>query len=185
MGPPPARQGAAIVFRWPAAVAVALVVTVAVAAVVLVSRGPTHEGGDPGGHMVAELMPVANAVPPAVHVISRDYRAAAWVECDGAPGAGWTDPEIAVHFSTPMPSDQVVDRVAQQLTRGGWQLDHARTSAWPAPRGGPDTYTEAVWRKRLADGATAAAVLHSSDQWHDWWLSASAPPIGTEFPDNC
>jgi hypothetical protein len=172
--------------RWLAVAAVVLVAAVAtVAVVVLTSRAPTHEGGDPGGRMLAELALVANAVPADVRVISREYRDGSWAECDRAPGSGWTPPIVSVHFSTPLPPDQLVSRVGQQLTRAAWQLDHAGTSAWRPPRGAPDTYTEAIWRKRLADGATATAVLHSSDWWHDWWLYASAPPVGAEFPDNC
>jgi len=184
----PAGRGVVIDITWlgvAAIVLVAVVATVAAAALVLASQEPPHEGGDPGGRMFAQLVPVSHAVPAAVHVISRNYRDASWEECVGAPGSGWVPTMVSVHFSTSMPPEQVVNRVGQELARGAWQLDHVDTLAAPAGRGGPSTYTEAIWRKRLADGTSATAVLHSSDERNDWWLYASAPPLGAEFPDVC
>jgi hypothetical protein len=148
---------------------------VGVVAVIFV-RPEVHTGGDPQGQMLAELKPVATALPPDAQVLKREEREPVWTTCDGQPrSGGWTWVDVSVNFETSLPPDAVMNAVNRQLSQAGWK--------GPEPRG--TAAAGASWGKRLAGGTTAGTQLYSAGKPGVWWLTATAPPMGTEFLASC
>ena len=164
---------------WLAAAGVVLV-SVLVLGVMLVNiaRSQIHSGGDPQGRMLAELQPVATAIPPDAQVLQREARESAWTACGGKPqSGGWTWVDVSVNFETSLPPAAVTDAVDRQLTRTGWERG-------PGPQSTPSG-VDVTWVRRLAGGATASARLYPAGKPGVWWLNAMAPPFGTRFLASC
>lgn len=164
---------------WLIAAGVVLVAVLGLgAALVTIGRGDVHSGGDPQGRMLAQLRPVATAVPPGAQVLRQEERDSTWTVCAGQPrSGGWTWVDVAVNFQTSLPPAAVADAVDRQLSQTGWGRG---PEALTTPSGG-----DVTWVRRLADGTRASTRLYPAGKPGVWWLNAMAPPAGTEFVASC
>lgn len=147
----------------------------------LVIRPLFAASGDPGGTVMAQLVPTASALPgygtsklpwtsvPGMYsgyfIKTEPQRDS----CDGRPGTeGWDPVVLQAAFPWRGSPSTLVAQVDARMARLGWGLT------------GPPTGTEAQWSKRLDNGSRASATLLLSPTGSPWWeFVAQGPPVGT------
>jgi hypothetical protein len=133
-------------------------------------RGPE---ADPGGRVLHQLQPAAQALPSDAHVIYRYDLEPKWDSCDGRPGTfGWDNVILQIHFESRTPTLALVEHADQTLRRLGWSHVY-------------DTGGQVGWTKQLDSGSVANAQLSNAvpDQGgttQKWDLFVGAPPIGPQ-----
>jgi hypothetical protein len=133
-------------------------------------RGPE---ADPGGRVLHQLQPAAQALPSDAQVIYRYDLEPKWDSCDGRPGTlGWDNVILQIHFESRTPTMALVEHADQTLHRLGWSHVY-------------DTVGQVAWAKQLDSGSVANAQLSNAvpDQGggtQKWDLFVSAPPIGPQ-----
>jgi hypothetical protein len=129
-------------------------------------------GGDPGGRVLHQLQPAAQAIPSDAHVIYRYDLEPKWDSCDGRQGTfGWDNVIVQIHFESRTPTIALVGNADKTLRRLGWSQQYY-------------TNGQAGWRKQLANGSVANAQLSNvvpgqGGLAQTWDLFVGAPPIGT------
>ena len=137
--------------------------------------------GDPGGRILSQLTPAATALPgygtrslpwSAAPSTSRPFLIKSEPvkgSCDGMAGTeGWSEVVVQGAFTWPGSHVALFHRVGSGLSAMGWHQETIRTDA-----------DEAMWRKTLASGSTATAILSSSPLGDpNWEFDVTAPPVG-------
>jgi hypothetical protein len=137
--------------------------------------------GDPGGTVLAQLVPAASALPgygtgklpwtaaPSMsgpYLIKSEPRQES---CDGMAGTqGWTQVVVQAEFGWRSSSTSLFSRVGARLKAFGWST--VPDKAYPIG-------SEAIWTKYLTNGSKASVDL-SSLVAHHWEFVALAPPVG-------
>jgi hypothetical protein len=128
--------------------------------------------GDPGGRVLRQLQPAAQALPSDAHVIYRYDLEPKWDSCDGRQGTfGWDDVIVQIHFDSRTPTTALFEHADETLHRLGWSQKY-------------DNGSQVGWTKQLINGSVANAQLSNAvpDQGgttQKWDLYVGAPPIGT------
>lgn len=136
---------------------------------------PVKGNPDPGGVALQLLRTVRAAVPAGAQLLAGEQASEPrWSSCDGdAATGGWSDAAVSFDFRTDIALDAVVSGASSALADAGWTA--AGVEETPL---GPS----ATWRRTLADGRTAEAVLSRSTRSASadayWDLTAFAPPVG-------
>jgi hypothetical protein len=149
-----------------------LVIILPLAAVAVLSLsillGPS---GDPGGRILHQLQPAAQAVPAGSQVLYRYDYEPRLDSCDGRHGTfGWNDVVLQIHFESATPTAELVEHSDRTLRRLGWDLAY-------------NSGMQTGWTKHLENGSVANAQLSNAvpDQGgaaQRWDLVVSAPPVG-------
>lgn len=155
--------------RWtPIAVASVGAVAVAVVLGLLIWR-PWGGTGDPGGRILAQLKPVAYALPPGSHVNYRHLVEPHQDSCDGNPATrGWSQVVAQTNFDWSGSPQQLVDIIKSRMQALGWSFSPATDNGLPAGQ----------WTKTLTGGTTAGTALGVEAGGSAWTLLAIAPPVG-------
>jgi hypothetical protein len=128
--------------------------------------------GDPGGQVLHQLQPAAQALPSDARVMYRYDLEPKWDSCDGRQGTfGWDDVILDIHFKSKTPATAVFGHADETFHRLGWSREY-------------DTGEQVGWTRRLVSGSVARAQLSKAvpDQGgttQEWDLYVGAPPIGT------
>jgi hypothetical protein len=134
---------------------------------------PNPDDADPDGRILAALTSIEAAVPAGATDRSAREVEAHWDSCDGrSETAGWTDIGVYLSFRSSVATETMRLAVGSALANAGWSDDGSE----PSPLGPTQR-----WRRTLADGTAARAVLAPSTQDGSaivWQLSAVAPPHG-------
>jgi hypothetical protein len=151
-----------------------LIVTLAVVLVAAVGVGAwwhlsSNRTGDPGGRVMAQLVPVISAVPEQA---SKSY---VWRlephqdSCDGIPSTrGWSQVVVQIGFKWRQSPAALFSAMNSHLVPLGWS--HKRTQvAVPL---------EYLWTKRLTNGTEARLTVDQEYPSSIWQLDAIAPPVG-------
>jgi hypothetical protein len=125
-----------------------------------VSRS-NRSGGDPGGVVLRELLPVTRAVPSGSTVVSSSKNDAVWsAACPANPygRAGWSGVEVFTNFKSVDTTQAILSAVGSALAAQGWiptlPVDDA---AWQ--------YTPlAEWTRSLPGTTSAKAVVFEYPQ---------------------
>lgn len=155
---------------------------VAVAVGVGVGWSTRTTSGDPGGRILAQIVPAASALPgygtsalplrsstlapTEPYLIESEPHQ---TSCDGRPGtAGWSSVVVQARVFSAGTRAALVNEVGARLRALGWtRLPDVRS-----------TDTEHMWKKTLTSGATAHAVLTSAGGRNGpWTFVVTAPPI--------
>lgn len=133
-------------------------VLIAVTVIAWPTRAATHPGGDPGGRIMAKIVPVVKVIPGfgsgrvpwiAMPCDSCNFPTSyamkiepAWDSCDGMAGTfGWDPVVIQVGFSWPGSSRALVEVVSKRMRLRGWARGAAPLwtdggdYVWVSPRG--------------------------------------------------
>jgi len=114
-----------------------------------------RSGGDPGGMVLRELSPVAEAVPSGSTVVSSSKNDAVWSDAcaDNSGGrAGWSGVEVLTIFKSMDASQTVVGAVGTAMATQGW------TPTLPVDDAAWQYTPVAVWTKAVT-GTTSAKVV--------------------------
>lgn len=141
------------------------------------ASGPS--GGDPHGQMLAELKPVASAVPPGSSMISTQLFDSTWhSKCPDNPSGrdGWSEVRVNAQFASSLPHAAVVTMIGSFLVKQGW-VRHDTIAVRP-----PGSLAQ--WSKKLKDGIVADAFVYplSGEASKSWFLTATADPPGYSLP---
>jgi hypothetical protein len=130
---------------------------------------PTRSGGDPGGQILAQLRPVARAVPRTAAVVYAHFDEPSWDSWDGMAGTfGWTDVVSQIHFTWSSTPSTLITYTGDELTKLGWG-SYSQIVENGVPGG--------EWTKEL-DNGTLARIQLGADPGGGWTLFAQAPPVG-------
>jgi hypothetical protein len=112
---------------------------------------PLFSSGDPGGKIMAQILPAGKVHPPASHVFKLKVGEPTWT-VPSCGGAGWTGVYTNLVFDSPtMNVGQVVQFLNRRLKALGW------------------TYTSdhpwGDWQRKLRGGGTAYAEFDIPANW--------------------
>ncbi len=143
---------------------------IGIGAWVLTAQPGRLAGGDPGGRVLAQIAPVADATPDGVKVNYRNLSEPQVDSCDGrASTRGWSSVVVQVNFDWTGPPQQVIALVDQKMQALSW----AR-----GPSGESDFLPSQEWDKQLTNGTTAHTDLAVSPDPKSWTLITFAQPQG-------
>jgi len=144
----------------------------------VIAWGFTHgsgrlPGGDPGGRILAQLAPVAGAVPEGVKLNRREFDEPFVDYCDETSTRGWTLPTARVNFDWTGAPQEAINLVGQRMQVLGWTLAPGLNQGFLSP--------VQSWTKRLTEGKVATATLQRTPAPGKWNLTATAPPVGKQL----
>jgi len=137
--------------------------------------------GDPGGRILAQIVPAASALPgyntPALPWETSPSTSGAYLiksephqtSCDGRAGTfGWSSVVVQGRFPFGGTRLNLFREMESRLAALGWTgVSNVRS-----------TDTEHMWRKRLINGSEAHAILASTPPGSaSWTFVVTAPPI--------
>jgi hypothetical protein len=127
---------------------------------------PFDNPGDPGGRIMAQLMPVVNAVPMTAHVDYVEQDESHQDSCDGMDGTfGWDPLYVQKVFKWNGGVSRLFQIVNQRLAASGWKFN-----------GGNRRKLHWWWRKKLSTGYRASANMQYDRQLlHEWTINTAAP----------
>jgi hypothetical protein len=136
--------------------------------------------GDPGGKVMAQLVPTASALPgyatsklpwtsdPVVYSSYVTKMEPHQDSCDGIAGTqGWSQVVLQAGFAWSGASSALISQVDARMSALGWSQSATGLA------------TEARWTKPLDNGTLASASLDLDPTGPPWWeFVATAPPVG-------
>lgn len=152
---------------------VALVI--AAAAVGLCIWGVTHQvghlaGGDPGGRILTQIAPVAEATPDGAKLNYRQLSEPRVDSCDGRPSTrGWSQAVVQINFNWNRSPQEAIDLVNKKMQSIGWTL---------GPKGQENFLPAQEWDKQLSNGTTSYTHLEAEPGGESWNLISFAQPEG-------
>ena len=141
--------------------------------------------GDPGGAILNQLRPVADALPRdlAIDTGATFYSEPHQDSCDGIPSTvGWDPVEVQIDVKVPSGQElAVLSAVDAYFMTHGWKASSPSDFPdgrwiWP-PGSGQDWQATPDWKwaKTLTDGRPAIANFTTLGNTNDWLLQAEAP----------
>jgi hypothetical protein len=151
--------------------------TIAVGAVVLVAALAAGIGwglissasGDPGGKVLAQLVPVVSAIPSGTSMTYLWKLEPTQDSCDGIAGTqGWSQVVVQTAFRWRKSPQALFVVINERLLRIDWGHGASQNSSPPGYQ----------WTKKLSNGTRADLTIDKEPSSTLWQLDAVAPPVG-------
>jgi len=149
-------------------------------AVVFIDHFTSHPGGDPDGHMFAQLKAITSAILPShayVAVSQSQSSDAQWLSCPSSPPGsdGWTGPISDIQFGTGLAPGALTRRAELAARRQGWSAPQVSR---------PNRRLLIEWHRKLS-GSLARLTLSDDDTpstpGAPWFVSATAKAFGRQY----
>lgn len=174
--PPTRKQRRRVRLAWTAAI---LALTIIIAVFVVRPR-LFPASGDPGGTVMAQIVPAASALPgygtSSLPWTSAPHLDAPYVmkmephrdSCDGMAGTeGWSQVVVQAGFSWSGSSSSLIFQVGAHMVKLGWNLVATLSTS------------QAQWSRSLSNGTRAVASLDLDPTGPPWWeFVVQGPPVG-------
>lgn len=125
--------------------------------------------GDPGGKVLAQLVPVVSALPSGTSTTYLWKMEPTQESCDGIAGTqGWSQVVVQAAFRWRKSPQALFAAINGRLIRIGWGHGASQNSSPPGYQ----------WTKRISNGTKADLTVDKEFSSSLWQLDAVAPPVG-------
>lgn len=125
--------------------------------------------GDPGGKVLAQLVPVVSALPSGTPTTYLWKMEPTQSSCDGIAGTqGWSQVVVQAAFRWRKSPKALFAEMNQRLIRIGWSHGASQKSSPPGHQ----------WTRRIWNGTKADLTVDKEPSSSLWQLDAVAPPVG-------